>query len=123
MTGEPLQKEIIKEILFGLKVVKHVKSNAIVVTKNRRTFGIGGGQPNRVQSARIALSQAGDNAKNAILISDGFIPFKDTICEAEKFGIKYVVEPGGSIRDIEVIDEAKNKNIILVFTGIRHFLH
>lgn len=123
MTGEPLQKEIIKEILFGLKVVKHVKSNAIVVTKNRRTFGIGGGQPNRVQSARIALSQAGDNAKNAILISDGFIPFKDTICEAEKFGIKYVVEPGGSIRDIEVIDEAKNKNIILIFTGIRHFLH
>lgn len=123
ITGESLRKEIVDEIIFGLKVVKYVKSNAIIITNNRRTFGIGGGQPNRVQSAKIALSQAGSNAENALLISDGFIPFKDTICEAANYGIKYVIEPGGSIRDQEVIDEAKNKNIILIFTGIRHFLH
>ena len=120
---ETISKERMEEIVFGLKVVKHVKSNAIVITRNKRTFGIGCGQPNRVLSAKIALTKAGNNAEGAILVSDGFIPFKDTIEEAEKFGIRYVVEPGGSVRDMEVIDEAKKKNIILIFTGIRHFLH
>lgn len=122
-TFESISEEIMKEILFGLKVAKHVKSNAIIITKDRKTIGIGCGQPNRVLSAKIALSQAGDKAKGAILTSDGFIPFKDTIEEAAKYGIKYVVEPGGSIRDTEVIDEAKKNNIILIFTGMRHFLH
>ena len=99
------------------------KADAIIITKDRKTIGIGCGQPNRVLSTKIALSQAGDKAKGAILTSDGFIPFKDTIEEAAKYGIKYVVEPGGSIRDTEVIDEAKKNNIILIFTGMRHFLH
>lgn len=120
---ETISKETKEEIIFGLKVVRHVKSNAIIVTKDKKTIGIGCGQPNRVLSAKIALSQAGNKAKGAILTSDGFIPFKDTIEEAAKYGIKYVVEPGGSIRDMEVIDESKKRNIILIFTGIRHFLH
>ena len=112
-----------EEIEFGLKVVKHVKSNAIVVTNHHNTLGIGSGQPNRINSTRFSLSQAGEKAKGAILSSDAFFPFPDSVIEASKYGIRIIVEPGGSIRDAEIIDEAKKHAIIIVFTGLRHFLH
>jgi phosphoribosylaminoimidazolecarboxamide formyltransferase/IMP cyclohydrolase len=123
MTGEVLSPEEIEEIQFGLKVVKHVKSNAIVITNHHTTLGIGSGQPNRINSTKLSLSQAGEEAKGAILCSDAYFPFVDSIQEAAKHGIRIMVEPGGSIRDAEIIDEAKKHDIIIVFTGLRHFLH
>ena len=119
---KPSEKEI-GELLYAWKIVKHIKSNAIVVTKEKAAIGIGIGQTNRVLSARIALEQAGEKARNAVIASDGFFPFKDSIELAGKFGIKAVIEPGGSLNDKEVIEEADRQGIALVFTGIRHFKH
>ncbi|MDI6851624.1 MAG: bifunctional phosphoribosylaminoimidazolecarboxamide formyltransferase/IMP cyclohydrolase [bacterium] len=112
-----------KDVYFGDKVVKHVKSNAIVLVKDGMTVGIGGGQTSRVEAMRIALRKAGERAKDSILISDGFFPFSDSIELAHSHGIMLVVEPGGSKRDQEVIDKAKELGINLVFTGIRRFRH
>lgn len=123
MTGEALTQDDIEEIKFSLKVVKHVKSNAIVVTNHHTTYGIGSGQPNRINSTRFSLAQAGENAKGAYLCSDAFFPFPDSVLEASKYGIRIIIEPGGSIRDAEIIDEAKKHGMILIFTGLRHFLH
>jgi len=122
-TGEKLTDKMMEDIIFGLKIVKHVKSNAIVVVKNRITAGICGGQPNRINSTIMSLKQAGEKAKDSILVSDAYFPFPDSIIEASQAGVKIVVEPGGSIRDAEIIAEAKKHDIILVFTGLRHFLH
>jgi phosphoribosylaminoimidazolecarboxamide formyltransferase/IMP cyclohydrolase len=112
-----------KQLLFAWKVVKHVKSNAIVVAKDSRTLGVGAGQMNRVGSAVIALNQAGDEAKGAVLASDAFFPMKDTVEQAAKAGITAIIQPGGSIRDQESIDEANKHGIAMVFTGMRHFKH
>jgi phosphoribosylaminoimidazolecarboxamide formyltransferase / IMP cyclohydrolase len=109
-TKQPTDAEL-QELLFAWKVCKHVKSNAIVVTKNRATIGVGAGQMNRVGSAKIALEQAGTNAQGAILASDGFFPFDDS------------VQPGGSMRDNDSIAAANELGIVMAFTGIRHFLH
>ena len=111
------------ELEFAWKVCKHVKSNAIVVTNNRRILGVGAGQMNRVGSAGIALEQAGERAKNAYLASDAYFPFSDSVDVAHEFGIKAIVQPGGSIRDKEVIERANELGIILMFTGRRHFRH
>ncbi|HOJ92042.1 MAG TPA: bifunctional phosphoribosylaminoimidazolecarboxamide formyltransferase/IMP cyclohydrolase [Dictyoglomaceae bacterium] len=119
---KPDEKDL-EELLFALKVVKHTKSNAIVVTKNKQTLGIGAGQMNRVQSVRIALEQAGEKAKGAYLASDAFFPFSDSIELAAKYGIKAVIQPGGSIRDNEVIEAAEKNGIILVMIDVRHFRH
>ena len=121
--GKDLTLDQIADIKFGLKIVKHVKSNAIVVVKHLCTLGICGGQPNRINSTMMSLKQAGEKAQGAVLCSDAFFPFADSLIEASKYGIKIVVEPGGSIRDTEIIDEAKKHDIILVFSGLRHFLH
>ena len=123
ITGETLTPEDIEEIQFGLKVVKHVKSNAIVVTNHHTTYGVGSGQPNRINSTRFSLNQAGEKAKGAYLSSDAFFPFPDSVLEASRYGIRMIIEPGGSIRDAEIIAEAKKHGIILIFTGLRHFLH
>ncbi len=108
---------------LGWKVVKHVKSNAIVVTDSKMTLGIGAGQVNRVGSAKIALEQAGDKAKGAALASDAFFPFDDTVEAAAKAGITAIIQPGGSIKDADSIKKANEYGIAMVFTAVRHFKH
>ncbi|HAT13856.1 MAG TPA: bifunctional phosphoribosylaminoimidazolecarboxamide formyltransferase/inosine monophosphate cyclohydrolase [Microcoleaceae bacterium UBA11344] len=119
---QPTAEEL-AELLFAWKVAKHVKSNAIVVTRNCTTIGVGAGQMNRVGSVKIALEQAGDQAKGAILASDGFFPFDDSVKTAAEAGIIAIVQPGGSMRDRDSIDCANQLGITMVFTDIRHFLH
>ncbi|MEH7245357.1 bifunctional phosphoribosylaminoimidazolecarboxamide formyltransferase/IMP cyclohydrolase [Neobacillus niacini] len=108
---------------LGWKVVKHVKSNAIVVTKEDMTIGIGAGQMNRVGAAEIALKQAGEKAAGAALASDAFFPMDDTVEAAAKAGITAIIQPGGSIRDEDSIKKADEYGIAMVFTGVRHFKH
>ena len=112
-----------RDVEFGLKVVKHVKSNAIVVVKNGQTLGIGAGQMNRVGSCKIALEQAGEKAKGAVLASDAFFPMRDSADIAADYGIAAIVQPGGSIRDQESIDACNEKGVAMVFSKIRHFKH
>ncbi|MEC4984672.1 MAG: bifunctional phosphoribosylaminoimidazolecarboxamide formyltransferase/IMP cyclohydrolase [Oscillatoria sp. PMC 1068.18] len=111
------------EMLFAWKVAKHVKSNAIVVTRDRVTLGIGAGQMNRVGAAKIALEQAADKTKGATLASDGFFPFDDSVRTAASAGITAIIQPGGSIRDKDSIAAANELGVVMVFTGKRHFLH
>ncbi|BAS57806.1 PurH protein [Leptolyngbya boryana NIES-2135] len=115
--------EELAELLFAWKICKHVKSNAIVVSNDRTTLGVGAGQMNRVGSAKIALEQAGEKAQGAILASDGFFPFDDSVKTAAAAGIKAIVQPGGSMRDADSIKAANELGIVMVLTGIRHFLH
>nr|WP_285860608.1 MULTISPECIES: bifunctional phosphoribosylaminoimidazolecarboxamide formyltransferase/IMP cyclohydrolase [Paenibacillus] len=119
---KPTEEEL-KQLLFGWKVVKHVKSNAIVLAKDDMTVGVGAGQMNRVGSARIAIEQAGEKSKGSVLASDAFFPMGDTLEEAAKAGITAVIQPGGSIRDEESIKVANEYGITMVFTGVRHFKH
>jgi phosphoribosylaminoimidazolecarboxamide formyltransferase / IMP cyclohydrolase len=111
------------ELLFAWKICKHVKSNAIVVAKNRTTIGVGAGQMNRVGSAKIALDQAGAATQGAVLASDGFFPFDDSVRTAAAAGITAIVQPGGSMRDQDSINAANELGIVMAFTGIRHFMH
>ncbi|MBW3585062.1 MAG: bifunctional phosphoribosylaminoimidazolecarboxamide formyltransferase/IMP cyclohydrolase [Cyanobacteria bacterium 0813] len=113
----------LEELLFAWKVAKHVKSNAIVVTRDRTTIGVGAGQMNRVGSVKLALEQAGEKSKGAILASDGFFPFDDSVKTAAEAGIIAIVQPGGSMRDRDSIEAANQLGITMVFTDIRHFLH
>ncbi len=115
----PTDKEM-KDLIFGMKVVKYVKSNAIVVVKDGMATGVGAGQVNRIWAAKEALDRAGHGA---VLASDAFFPFKDVVEEAAKWGIKAIIQPGGSIRDEESIKECNENGIAMVFTGIRHFKH
>lgn len=110
---------------FGWKIVKHVKSNAIVVVKDGATLGVGAGQMNRVGSAEIALEEAkaAGAVEGLVLASDGFLPFGDTVELASKYGVTAIVQPGGSIRDQESIDKANEIGIAMLFTGMRHFKH
>jgi phosphoribosylaminoimidazolecarboxamide formyltransferase / IMP cyclohydrolase len=119
---KPTEKEL-AELLFAWKVCKHVKSNAIVVSCDRTTLGVGAGQMNRVGSVKIALEQAGEKAKGAFLSSDGFFPFDDSVRTAAAAGITAIVQPGGSLRDQDSIQAANELGLIMAFTGIRHFLH
>lgn len=113
----------LEELLFAWKVAKHVKSNAIVVTRDRTTVGIGAGQMNRVGSVQIALEQAGEKTQGATLASDGFFPFDDSVRTAAAAGIVAIVQPGGSMRDQDSIQAANELGFIMVFTGVRHFMH
>ena len=115
--------EQLAELLFAWKVSKHVKSNAIVVTKNLRTLGVGAGQMNRVGSVEIAIKQAEEESQGAFLSSDGFFPFDDSVKTAAAAGITAIVQPGGSLRDKDSIAAANELGLVMVFTGIRHFLH
>ena len=112
-----------EQLLFGWKVVKHVKSNAIVLANDNQTIGVGAGQMNRVGAAKIAIEQAGEKCQGAILASDAFFPMPDTVQEAAKAGIKAIIQPGGSIRDEDSIVEANKHGMAMVFTGVRHFKH
>jgi len=118
----PTEEEL-KQLLFAWKVVKHVKSNAIALANGNMTIGIGAGQMNRVGSARIALEQAGEKAQGAALASDAFFPMGDTVELAAKYGVKAIIQPGGSIKDEESIAAANAAGIAMVFTGVRHFKH
>ena len=114
------------DLIFAWKVAKFVKSNAIVYAKNRQTMGVGAGQMSRVNSARIAAikaEHAGLQVEGAVMASDAFFPFRDGIDNAAKVGIKAIIQPGGSIRDDEVIAAADEAGIAMVFTGMRHFRH
>jgi phosphoribosylaminoimidazolecarboxamide formyltransferase/IMP cyclohydrolase len=115
--------EQLQELIFAWKVSRHVKSNAIAITKDCTTIGIGAGQTNRIGSAKIALEQAGDKAQGAFLASDGFFPFDDSVRTAAATGIVAIVQPGGSMRDADSIKAADELGLIMVFTGLRHFLH
>lgn len=123
VSGAKATKEEVSDLEFAWKVVKHVRSNAIVIAKDRATIGIGVGQTSRIDSTQNAIAKAGERAKGSVLASDGFFPFKDSIEVAAKAGVKAIVEPGGSIKDDGVIEEAKKQGIALFFTGERHFKH
>lgn len=121
----PTEQEI-HDLIFAWKVAKFVKSNAIVYAKNRQTIGVGAGQMSRVNSARIAAikaEHAGLQVQGAVMASDAFFPFRDGIDNAAKVGITAVIQPGGSMRDAEVIAAADEAGIAMVFTGMRHFRH
>ncbi|MDY6918571.1 MAG: bifunctional phosphoribosylaminoimidazolecarboxamide formyltransferase/IMP cyclohydrolase [Chloroflexota bacterium] len=119
---EPTEAEL-EDLRFGWRAVKHVKSNAIVLAKDHTLLGMGAGQPSRVDSVEIALKKAGDRAKGSALASDAFFPFPDGVELAAKGGVTAIIEPGGSVRDEEVIKVANEHNIAMVFTGVRHFKH
>jgi phosphoribosylaminoimidazolecarboxamide formyltransferase/IMP cyclohydrolase len=111
------------DLIFAWKACKSVKSNAILIAKNNALVGAGGGQPNRVNSARIAVEQAGEGAKGAVAASDAFFPFRDGFDVLAQAGVTAVVQPGGSIRDEEVIAAANEQGVAMVFTHHRHFRH
>ncbi|MFQ5892678.1 MAG: bifunctional phosphoribosylaminoimidazolecarboxamide formyltransferase/IMP cyclohydrolase [Nitrospinota bacterium] len=119
---EPTDEEM-AALRFAWKVVKHVKSNAIVFTRADRTVGIGAGQMSRVDSARLAASKAQSDLSGCVMASDAFFPFRDGIDEAAAHGITAIIQPGGSIRDEEVIEACNEHGIAMVCTGIRHFKH
>jgi phosphoribosylaminoimidazolecarboxamide formyltransferase / IMP cyclohydrolase len=116
-------KSQLDAMIFGWKLIKHVKSNAIVLIKGTQTVGIGCGQTSRVDSAIHAIRRAGSSARGSVLISDAFLPMPDTVTIAAKAGVKAIIQTGGSIMDTAVIKEADKKKIAMVTTGIRHFKH
>ena len=123
VTDKKPTPEQIAEMLFAQKLVKHVKSNAILISRDRTTLGIGAGQMNRVGSVKIALEQAGEKAQGGVLASDGFFPFDDSVRTAAAAGISAIIQPGGSIRDKDSIAAANELGLVMVLNGTRHFLH
>ena len=123
VTSRKPTKQEEKDLLFALKVVKHVKSNSIVIAKRQQTLGIGAGQMSRVGAVKIAVKQAGENVKGSVMASDAFFPFKDGVEAAAAEGVTAVIQPGGSTRDEEVIDACEKYNIAMMFTGKRYFKH
>ncbi|GFH40092.1 bifunctional phosphoribosylaminoimidazolecarboxamide formyltransferase/IMP cyclohydrolase [Pseudolactococcus insecticola] len=119
---QPTETEI-KALDFAWRSVKYVKSNGIIITNDHQTLGVGPGQTNRVGSVKIAIEQAADRLDGAVLASDAFFPFADNVEEIAKAGIKAIIQPGGSVRDQDAIDEANKNGIAMVFTGARHFRH
>jgi phosphoribosylaminoimidazolecarboxamide formyltransferase/IMP cyclohydrolase len=122
---QPTEAQV-RAMLFAWKVCKHVKSNAIVFAREDQTLGVGAGQMNRVDSVRIAAMRATRfnlSLVNSVLASDAFFPFRDNVDEAAKFGIAAIIQPGGSVKDEEVIEAANEHNLAMVFTGARHFKH
>ena len=122
---QPSEDEL-TDMLFAWKVAKMVKSNAIIYAKDQRTIGVGAGQMSRINSARIAsikADHAGLSVAGAVMASDAFFPFRDGIDNAAEAGIRGIIQPGGSMRDAEVISAANDREISMVFTSIRHFLH
>jgi phosphoribosylaminoimidazolecarboxamide formyltransferase/IMP cyclohydrolase len=126
MTQRTANAEELRDLLFAWRVAKFVKSNAIVYAANQQTIGIGAGQMSRIYSARIAAIKAADEClevRGAIMASDAFFPFRDGIDAAAEIGITAVIQPGGSVRDDEVIAAANEHGMAMVFTGMRHFRH
>jgi phosphoribosylaminoimidazolecarboxamide formyltransferase/IMP cyclohydrolase len=119
---QPSEAEL-SDLLFAWKAVKNIKSNAIVIARDNTLLGMGAGQPSRVVSVELALKRAGDQAKGSVLASDAFFPFADGPELAIKHGVTAIIQPGGSVRDKEVIELANKHNVAMVFTGVRHFRH
>jgi phosphoribosylaminoimidazolecarboxamide formyltransferase/IMP cyclohydrolase len=119
---KPTDDEI-KTLMFAVKVLKHVKSNSILLAQGEQTVGIGAGQMSRVDASMIAARKAGDKAKGSCLASDAFFPFRDGVDAAAKFGVSAIIQPGGSVRDEEVIQAANEHGMSMVFSGIRLFKH
>jgi phosphoribosylaminoimidazolecarboxamide formyltransferase/IMP cyclohydrolase len=122
-TGEAADAETLADLGFAWRACRSVKSNAILLASGRATVGVGMGQVNRVDSARLAISRAGDRAKGSVAASDAFFPFPDGLEVLVEGGVKAIVEPGGSVRDEEVIAAATAAGVTLYFTGTRHFFH
>jgi len=119
---EPTKEEV-ADLLFAWRAVKHVKSNAILLIKDKTVLGMGAGQPSRIISAQIAKEKAGDKTRGSVLASDAMFPFADVVEAAAVGGVTAIIQPGGSIRDEDSIKEADKNNIAMVFTGTRHFRH
>jgi phosphoribosylaminoimidazolecarboxamide formyltransferase/IMP cyclohydrolase len=119
---EPTEEEL-ADLRFAWEAVRHVKSNAIVLVKDRAIIGVGSGQPNRVESVEIAVKKAGDRAAGSVLASDAFFPFPDGLEAALAAGVTAAAQPGGSVKDTEVIAAADQAGAAMVFTGVRHFRH
>jgi phosphoribosylaminoimidazolecarboxamide formyltransferase/IMP cyclohydrolase len=122
---QPSEHEL-DDLLFAWQVCKFVKSNAIVYARDRSTVGVGAGQMSRVYSSRVAAMKAADeklDVKGAVMASDAFFPFRDGLDVAAEYGIAAVIQPGGSLRDAEVIAAADEHGMTMVFTGMRHFRH
>ena len=115
--------KLAKDMEFGWKLVKHVKSNAIVLVKDGVSIGVGAGQMNRVGSLAIAIQQAGDKAKGSVMASDALLPFRDSVDACAKAGVAAIIQTGGSVRDKEVIEAANQHGIPMIFTSYRHFKH
>ena len=118
--------EQLGDLIFAMKVAKHAKSNAIVLAKNKMTLGVGVGQMSRVISTKIAFLKAeeeGLDVKGCVLASDAFFPFRDNIDFAASKGVSHIIQPGGSVKDEEVIKAADENNLSMTFTGFRHFKH
>lgn len=126
VTKKKTDDKEISDMLFAFKIAKHTKSNAVVFAKDMKTLAIGGGQPSRIDSTKIAVSKAksfGHDLKGSAAASDAFFPFADGLIEIAEAGAVCVIQPGGSVRDDEVIEEADRRNLAMAFTGIRHFRH
>ncbi|MFM1581772.1 bifunctional phosphoribosylaminoimidazolecarboxamide formyltransferase/IMP cyclohydrolase [Helcococcus bovis] len=123
VTEKKVSDEEMNDLIFGYKIVKHVKSNAIVVVKNQQTLGIGAGQMNRVGACEIALKQAGERANGAVIASDAFFPMRDSVDMAGEYNISAIIQPGGSIKDQDSIDACNEHGISMTFTKLRHFKH
>ena len=122
VTEKGVGEDLLEDLLFAWRVCKHVKSNAIVVARDRRAIGIGAGQMSRIDSVEIAVRKAG-NCAGAVMASDAFFPFADSIRQAVSVGISAIVQPGGSMRDEEVIEAANSSGVAMYFTGVRVFCH
>lgn len=123
VTEKKATKEELEDLKFAQTIVKNVKSNAVVIVKDKMLLGVGAGQMNRVTSAKIALDWAGEKAKGAVLGSDAFFPMDDTVTLASQRGITAIVQPGGSVRDEDSIKACDEQNVAMYFTGVRHFYH
>jgi len=123
VTKKQPASEDLDDLRFAWIVAKHVKSNAIVYARGLKTLGIGAGQMSRVDSARLAVEKAREPLEGCVMASDAFFPFRDSVDAAAKSGVAAIIQPGGSIRDDEVIGAADEHGMAMVFTGIRHFKH
>jgi phosphoribosylaminoimidazolecarboxamide formyltransferase/IMP cyclohydrolase len=119
---QPTEDEI-QALMFAWTVCKHTKSNAIVYARYGQTVGVGAGQMSRVDSVKIGAMRAQLSVKGSVLASDAFFPFRDGVDVAAQYGITAVIQPGGSLRDVEVIAAADEHELAMIFTGIRHFKH
>ncbi|MCK5240677.1 MAG: bifunctional phosphoribosylaminoimidazolecarboxamide formyltransferase/IMP cyclohydrolase, partial [Candidatus Thorarchaeota archaeon] len=123
VTKETPTPQQMKDLIFAWKVVKYAKSNAAVVSTGTRTLGIGMGQTSRIGAVELALKRAGERSHGAVMASDAFFPYRDSIDAASEQGIAAIIAPGGSIRDAESVQAADEADIAMVWSGIRAFLH
>ncbi|MCL0067818.1 bifunctional phosphoribosylaminoimidazolecarboxamide formyltransferase/IMP cyclohydrolase [Peptococcaceae bacterium] len=123
VTERKVTSQELEDLIFAMKIVKHVKSNAIVVVKDKQLLEVGAGQTSRIEAVEIALKKAGEKARDAVLASDAFFPFRDNVDRAYSAGIRAIIQPGGSVRDRESIEACNEYHIAMVFTGMRHFKH